>query len=102
LSQGVTSEFGAPKFNINNGEQEVAADGELDVVDIFKEYHTSRKKGLTDIAKEAIVSLILLYTFPASSYISLIETILVWKLRWHEMSIVFIMMRWLEYRVFSK
>jgi hypothetical protein len=102
LSQGVTSEFGAPKFNINNGEQEVAADGELDVVDIFKEYHTSRKKGLTDIAKEAIVSLILLYTFSASSYISLIETILVWKLRWHEMSTVFIMMRWLESRVFSK
>jgi hypothetical protein len=75
-----------------DGEQEAAADGDLDAVEIFKECHTSRKKGLTDIAKEAIVSLISLYTFPASSYVSLTETVLVRKLKWLEMSILFIIL----------
>jgi hypothetical protein len=41
-----------------DGEQEAVADGELDMVEIFKECHNSCKKALTDIAKEAIVSLI--------------------------------------------
>jgi hypothetical protein len=56
------------------------------VVEIFKECHTSRKKGMSDIAKEAIVSLISLNTFSSS----LIEIVLVWKMRWLKMSIVFI------------
>jgi hypothetical protein len=41
-------------------------------------------EGVTDTTKEAILSLISLYTFPASSYVSLIETVLVWKLIWLE------------------
>jgi hypothetical protein len=68
------------------------------VVEIFKECHTNRKKGMFDIAKEAIVSLISLYTSPSS----LIEIVLVCKLRWRKMSIIFIMLRCLESRVFSK
>jgi hypothetical protein len=45
--------------------------------------------------KKAISSLISLYIFPASSYVSLIEIVLVWKLRWLETSIVvFVMPRW--------
>ena len=39
-------------------DQEDAADEELDVVEVFKECHTSRKKGLSEIAKEAVVSII--------------------------------------------
>jgi hypothetical protein len=56
-----------------NREQEAAIDGELDAVEIFKVCHTNRKKGVTDTTKEAIVSLVSLYTFPTSSYVSLIE-----------------------------
>ena len=29
---------------------------ELDAVEVFKDFHTSRKKGLSDTAREAIVS----------------------------------------------
>jgi hypothetical protein len=71
-----------------DGQQEAAADGDLDVMAIFKECHTSHKKGMFDIAKEAIVSLISLYTSPSS----LIETVFVCKQRWLEMSIVFNML----------
>jgi hypothetical protein len=67
-----------------DGEQEVDVDGELDAVEIFKVCHTSREKGVTDTTKEAIVSLISLYAFPTSFYVSLIETVLVWKLIWLE------------------
>jgi hypothetical protein len=50
------------------------------VVQIFKECHTSCKKGMSDVAKEAIVNLISLYTSPSS----LIETVFVCKWRWLE------------------
>jgi hypothetical protein len=40
------------------GEQRYDTEEDLDAVEIFKECHTSRKKGVSDIAKEAIVSLI--------------------------------------------
>lgn len=40
------------------GEEGAAPEEELDAVEVFKECHTSRKKGLSDPAKEAIVSLI--------------------------------------------
>jgi DNA-binding phage protein len=64
-----------------DGQKEATADGDLDVVEIFKECHTTRKKGMCHIAKEAILSLISLYT----SLSSLIETVFVCKQRWLEM-----------------
>ena len=41
-----------------DGDKEDASDEELDVVEVFKESHTSRKKGLSETAKEAVVSTI--------------------------------------------
>ena len=41
-----------------DGDQEDAADEEIDVVEIFKECHTSHKKGLSETAKEVVVSII--------------------------------------------
>lgn len=31
-------------------------DGDVDAVEVFKDFHTSRKKGLSSAAREAVVS----------------------------------------------
>jgi hypothetical protein len=37
-------------------EQHGRPDGDVNVVEVFKDFHTSRKKGLSDAAREGVVS----------------------------------------------
>jgi hypothetical protein len=44
------------KQNRNNAEPSTVQDAELDVVEAFQTCHTSSKKGLSESAREALVS----------------------------------------------
>jgi len=47
----------ATEFNDEEPQEKVGdADEEIDAVEAFKVCHTSRKKGMSDIAREAVVS----------------------------------------------
>ena len=48
----------ATEFNEEEPQEQVGeADEEIDAVEAFKVCHTSRKKGMSDVAREAVVSL---------------------------------------------